>query len=465
MKCPRCNASVNMQMNRCSQCNHSIQTYKKAIRISAGLYNEGLEKARVRDLSGAVNSLEKSLTYYKGNMNARNLLGLVYYELGETVMALTQWILSKNFNPDGNEADNYIESIQSNPQVLDNASLTIKKYNQALISAKQGNEDLAIIQLKNVASLSPNFVRGQQLLALLYIFVGENEKAMHHLKLAKKIDVNNTTTLRYIEELGGTGEEEAKEVKSIIPERKVFKGDSAVTVKEVGSYKPERARTFPVINVIIGVVIGLFVGLVLIMPTISGKANKEQAAEISEYSINLAKKDSQIKDLEYEKKSLEEQVLSLTGQLQAAQMDESLSLAEVYQVIIEAYKQYVDGEKSKALAAVMNLDTSEVTSEVAKQIVTQIQSEDTKKASDEAFEKGRVAYNSFKYDEAQVYLTESLELNPDNVDAIYFFGRLYHKQGDRDKAKSYYQKIIDSYPDSGRASEARSRLGELGAGN
>ena len=80
MNCPRCNASVNMQMNRCSQCGQSIQVYKKAIRISNSLYNEGLEKARVRDLSGAADVLNRSLTYYKKNIHARNLLGLVYYD-------------------------------------------------------------------------------------------------------------------------------------------------------------------------------------------------------------------------------------------------------------------------------------------------------------------------------------------------------------------------------------------------
>ena len=186
MNCPRCNASVNMQMNRCSQCGQSIQVYKKAIRISNSLYNEGLEKARVRDLSGAADVLNRSLTYYKKNIHARNLLGLVYYEMGEVVSALTQWILSKNLCSENNEADTYIEEVQSDTRILDNASLTIKKYNAALQSAKQGNEDLAIIQLKKVVSTMPNFVRGQQLLALMYIIIGEEDKAMSHLLKARR---------------------------------------------------------------------------------------------------------------------------------------------------------------------------------------------------------------------------------------------------------------------------------------
>ena len=224
-----------MQMNRCSQCGQSIQVYKKAVRISNSLYNEGLEKARIRDLSGAADTLTRSLTYYKRNVNARNLLGLVYYEI---VAALTQWILSKNLCEENNEADYYIDSIQSNPHVLENWSLTIKKYNTALQSAKQGNEDLAIIQLKKVVNISPNFVRAQQLIALMYIIIGDERKALDHLVRARKTDAGNTLTNRYINLLGGTGKnvESAVEKKAAAPERKVFRGDNNVTVSHVGSY-------------------------------------------------------------------------------------------------------------------------------------------------------------------------------------------------------------------------------------
>ncbi len=51
---------------------------------------------KVRDLSGAVESLNRSIKYDKRNIDARNLLGLVYFELGETVMALRQWVVSQN---------------------------------------------------------------------------------------------------------------------------------------------------------------------------------------------------------------------------------------------------------------------------------------------------------------------------------------------------------------------------------
>ena len=48
-------------------------------------YNDALAKASVRDLSGAIESLKTSLKFNKLNIDARNLLGLIYFEMGEVV--------------------------------------------------------------------------------------------------------------------------------------------------------------------------------------------------------------------------------------------------------------------------------------------------------------------------------------------------------------------------------------------
>jgi Flp pilus assembly protein TadD len=64
--------------------------------ISNRFYNDGLECARVRDLSGAVTSLRQCLKFNKNNIEARNLLGLVYFETGEVVAALSEWVISQN---------------------------------------------------------------------------------------------------------------------------------------------------------------------------------------------------------------------------------------------------------------------------------------------------------------------------------------------------------------------------------
>ena len=169
--------------------------------MSNRFYNDGLEKAGVRDLTGAINSLRQSLKFNKNNIEARNLLGLVYFETGEVVAALSEWVISKNMRPEKNIADDYINMLQSNASRLDAINQTIKKYNQALVYCNQDSKDLAIIQLKKVLSLNPKFIRAHQLLALLYMDSEQWDRAERELRKCMDIDRNNTLTLRYLKEV------------------------------------------------------------------------------------------------------------------------------------------------------------------------------------------------------------------------------------------------------------------------
>ena len=272
MRCPRCDAKISEDADICKFCGQDLAIIHHVKRISNAYYNMGLEKAQVRDLSGAILVLKKSLQFDKSNINARNLLGLVYYEIGETVAALSEWLLSRYFQPQDNRADTYIGVIQRNQTALDAVNQTIKKYNSALNAAKGGNEDLAVLQLKKVVSLNPKFVRAHQLLALLYMKSKDYAKAAKCLKRARRIDFNNTTTLRYMQEIGDkfsddSGKNRENTVKAY---RQQVKKDPLANVQPVGSYKEEKRHWMPVINVMIGIIIGLVVSFVLIRPTLLG---------------------------------------------------------------------------------------------------------------------------------------------------------------------------------------------------
>ena len=69
--------------------------YMQKIQYAAnGYYNRGLELAKARDLSGAAECLKRALQFNKYHTDARNLLGLIFYEMGETSDALVQWVIS-----------------------------------------------------------------------------------------------------------------------------------------------------------------------------------------------------------------------------------------------------------------------------------------------------------------------------------------------------------------------------------
>ena len=96
-------------------------------------YNDGLKRANIRDLSGAILSLRRSLQYNNANVAARNLLGLVYYGRGEVVEALVEWILSKNFQSKDNIANYFIKKVQEVPGELEQVNQAVKKDRVAMI--------------------------------------------------------------------------------------------------------------------------------------------------------------------------------------------------------------------------------------------------------------------------------------------------------------------------------------------
>ena len=84
---------------------------RKNQQIANSFYNLGLEKARIRDLSGAAQCLKKSLHFNKYQTDARNLLGLIYYENGEVADALVQWVISLNLRPTAGDREPECENI------------------------------------------------------------------------------------------------------------------------------------------------------------------------------------------------------------------------------------------------------------------------------------------------------------------------------------------------------------------
>ena len=147
MLCLRCGTNLGDSIY-CPRCGLDNSVQKQAVVLSNLYYNAGLEKAQIRDLSGAAEELQRALQFNKRNIQARNLLGLVYFELGEVVAALSEWVISKNMQEENNPAAYFIADLQKDAARLDVINQTIKKYNISLKNAREGNEDVAVIQLK-----------------------------------------------------------------------------------------------------------------------------------------------------------------------------------------------------------------------------------------------------------------------------------------------------------------------------
>ena len=139
------------------------------IHASNSCYNLGLELAQVRDLSGAIPYLQQSLKWNKNNIQARNLLGLIYCEIGEMEGALEEWTISASYQSKDNPAVGYLNVIAARQSRVDNINQVIRKYNQAIYYAKDDSDDLAVLQAKQVISRNPKHLKAHLLLALLYM--------------------------------------------------------------------------------------------------------------------------------------------------------------------------------------------------------------------------------------------------------------------------------------------------------
>ena len=258
---------------------------KRNAQIANSYYNLGLEKAKMRDLSGAAQSLKDSLHFNKYQTDARNLLGLIYYESGEVSDALVQWVISLNLQPEKNLADHYLDEIQRKPGQLEIESQNIKTFNQALWHAQNGSDDLAIMQLARVVQAKPHFVKAHLLLALLYMGREDYTKAGRSLYKILQIDKSNPKALYYmsiVKQNTGRAEAEKKRMAKAFSHRQMQDDDVIMPP----TYK-ENTGLSTVLHIVIGLVIGVAAFFFLVLPANEKALNEKHNQEMIPYLQKL----------------------------------------------------------------------------------------------------------------------------------------------------------------------------------
>ncbi len=456
MECYNCGAPLTMS-GFCQKCGADVKIYKKILNASNSFYNEGLERAGVRNLSGAIESLKKSLQLNKMNIDARNLLGLVYFEMGETVSALSEWVISKNYKNRDNAAGRYLNEIQNNSSRLDTINQTIKKYNQALLYCRQDSRDLAMIQLKKVLSLNPKLVRGHQLLALLYMQEGRYDQAKKALKNAAKIDENNTTTLRYQKEVSRKYAE--------APSRKQKKEDLISyqsgndTVIMPTQFKDNSAVS-TIINIVIGVALGVGIAMFLLLPNMKQQSKSEANEALKSANDTISTKEQSIS-------SLENEVEDLTKQMEKAKKDsEGIEKKfHSYEQLLNAYASYAADDMEAAGTALEQVREEDLSGS-AKTIYADISAKVNEKYLAALYQEGYSAYSKGDYQTAVEKLGKVVETDEKYKDgyALYYLAQSYRRQDNMEQAAVYYQKVVEQYPGTERARVAQNYVGDTGTG-
>jgi len=464
MVCPNCGSNMSDKKTQCERCGTDLTLYRKIIRTSNSYYNNGLARAKVHDLSGAVVALRKCLELNKMHTSARNLLGLTYFAMGETVSALSEWVISKHFQPGNNDANEYIQKIQANPTRLDTINQAIKRYNSALTFSKQGSEDLAIIQLKKVVTLNPNFIRAYQLLALLHMKCGEYEKAKRYLNKASKIDVSNTTTLRFMREL----ESPAAKDMELNPEAEHNYNYSS-TIVPVSTYREDKPNIIAFVNLVIGVLIGLAFMAFLGLPSLknNNNSNTVEGENKTTTQVLLKQKEDEIKDLTTKNSDLNNKIKDLQTQIDTAVVPGDVAgsfdavLAVTGQYITELGKSKGSRDFTAIADSLAAIDDTKLDSEAATNLLKSMRDTVYPDIAGENYHKGHLKYNSKKYDEAVILFKKAMQFDSKDVDYVYFVARCYDYMDDNTNATLYYNKVITGFPDSDRVKSAKQFLNKI----
>lgn len=467
MVCYNCGCRLS-EHDFCTGCGVDVSLYKKIMYMSNRFYNDGLDKAAVRDLSGAVVSLRQSLKFNKNNIDARNLLGLVYFEMGEVISALSEWVISKNLRPKKNIADDYIDMIQNNQSRLDGINQTIKKYNQALMYCYQDSQDLAVIQLKKVLSSNPKYVKAHQLLALLYLNSEEWEKAKRELLRCIEVDAGNTTTLRLLKEaenmlMPEDAVKNAPKKKAASDEVIRYQSGNETIIQPVNMKEKRGIPTL--VNLGIGVAIGIAIAFFLILPARIQSVKADINEDVRTVSEQLDAKTATINELQQEvkalqddKAALEEEVASLEGTDGTPQIADALMMAvntylenpediETIAVYMESAEP-AEGEDESRTASFEALENT-LLSLTGEQLAAYY------------YNAGSDSYRAENYEEAIPNLERAFRYDQTNVDALFYLANSYRWTEDNDKAKELYGQIIDNFPDTERASRSEDYLAEI----
>lgn len=467
MNCYNCGAELT-EHDFCMNCGADVARYKKVVSVSNFYYNDGLEKANVRDLSGAVVSLTECLKLNKMNIEARNLLGLVYFEMGETVDALSEWVISKNLQPEKNIADAYIEAVQNSPSQLENLNQAIKKYNQALVYCRQGSLDLALIQLRKVLSINSKFLRAHQLLALLHMHNEDWDKAKRELVKCSRIDVGNTMTLRYMKEVNAAlnVDEGVKNVHKAAKTEDVIKYQSGnETIIQPLAVKEPKKNYTGLLYLFGGVAIGLAVSLTLILPGRLQSLKAQLNEESRSIGEQLDKKNAELTDMQKQLDTLTAKNDELNSELEVyAGKDGTLQTVED---LLNAAYTYLDTpeDMEKISQALEGIDKeamqSDTISEAYKNLYAKLLETVGPKISEAYTNSGNKSYKAGDYENAILDLEKAFSYDETNGDALFILGNAYKKKGDSKNAAKIYNQVIEQFPNTEKARRAKDYLKEL----
>lgn len=222
---------------------------EKIRRRANGFYNLGLDLANRQNLSGARQELVKAVSYDKRHTNARNLLGLVCFQMGEIGEAVRHWTTSIALQPGpDNRAQRYLQDLKRNEKLVQSMNESLRLCNEAMVQLRKESPDYALVRLKKAVAMNRNYIKAYLLMALCYMETKNFRKAKATLDKVEKLDVNNAVVFSYrtaIREMQAEGQEDAgdNEIRDLTRDLYVQKTLATPDVQEIFTGKRNKRRS------------------------------------------------------------------------------------------------------------------------------------------------------------------------------------------------------------------------------
>ena len=423
----------------------------KYSKIANACYNTGLQRAKEGDLSGACEYLKTALRLDKYQIDARNLLGLIYYETGETGDALVEWVISAGLRPEDNRAEHYLDEVQRKPAVLEKKANAIQKFNQALKMARLGDQDFAMIELNHLLTDNPEYLKAHTLLALLYLEAGEHRKAGRELLAVLKKDRFNrqaTALMEEVKQRTGKAEIETKRMEYAFSHRQMEDDDILLPHQ-----KRQATADQVVLFLIIGVAIGLLAFYTLILPGLRKKYLTYANNRISENSRDLSNLNAKYSELEQKYEDMEKGYNTVSQKLRAFE-EENSGFASQYQLLTSIMQSARSGAFADAARTYVGLNRENIDSELLGDMLQDVDRSMMNDVYPQLTTLGSAAWNSGRKELAEEYYDLALSIRPDDPEAMYLKARLLQSEDRTTEANAIFDRIVNEHPDNPYAQRA-----------
>lgn len=423
--------------------------------ISNRFYNLALSHAMDRDLFGATLLLKKALIFNSKNANARNLLGLIFFEEGAVTEAIVELLISRELvHTDMNVANEYLSKIQ-NDEKLNDYFESIKLYNAAIDDIAFERNDLAMLKLYKAVELNDHNVKAMLLLSIILLKINDHIKAGHFLLRCQKIDNGNkfiNDHMDYVLKNTKKNEVKEKRIQNVYSIKKLDTDDTILPRKYIKLSENQK-----VIFILIGIIIGALFYALILSPHGSGNSYASDS-EVIRYANLVNDQNKIIRDMTIENNTLKAENEDASVKLRAYEEQDRLFTSQ-YEALNSIISDFDEGYISRAAKTFVELDKDAITDDALILLLNQARSRIEGIGAKRLTELGTENWNSGNKTAAISYYQLSLNVNPDDPETMFLLARLYQSLDRNGEANPLFDKIIAQHPESSYARRSREARG------